>query len=89
MMDKRQVSAARLEEYDPWRQRAFTAIREQEAKGPGPQLVAETVLKIISSKTPRLHYLIGPQAKFVSGIKWFLPAGAYERAKMGNFGLGK
>ena len=89
MMDKRQVPAARLKEYDPWRQRAFTAIREQEEKGPGPQLVAETVLKIISSKTPRLHYLIGPQAKFVSGIKWFLPAGTYERAKMGNFGLGK
>jgi NAD(P)-dependent dehydrogenase (short-subunit alcohol dehydrogenase family) len=89
MMDKRQVSAARLKEYDAWRERAFTAIRDQEEKAPGPQLVAETVLKIISSKTPRLHYLIGPQAKFVSSIKWFLPAGAYERAKMGNFGLGK
>ena len=88
MMDKRQVSAARLKEYDAWRERAFTAIRDQEEKAPGPQLVAETVLKIISSKTPRLHYLIGPQAKFVSSIKWFLPAGAYERAKMGNFGLG-
>ena len=87
MMDKRQVSAARLKEYDAWRERAFTAIRDQEEKAPGPQLVAETVLKIISSKTPRLHYLIGPQAKFVSSIKWFLPAGAYERAKMGNFGL--
>jgi NAD(P)-dependent dehydrogenase (short-subunit alcohol dehydrogenase family) len=89
MMDKRQVSAARLKEYDPWRQRAFTAIRDQEEKGPGPQLVAETVFKIISSKAPRLHYLIGSQAKFVSSIKWFLPAGPYERAKMGNFGLGK
>jgi NAD(P)-dependent dehydrogenase (short-subunit alcohol dehydrogenase family) len=89
MMDKRQTSAARVNEYDPWRRRAFTAIRDQEEKGPGPQLVAETILKIISSKTPRLHYLIGPQAKLVSGIKWFLPTGAYERAKMGNFGLGK
>jgi NAD(P)-dependent dehydrogenase (short-subunit alcohol dehydrogenase family) len=89
MMDKRQTSAARVNEYDPWRQRAFTAIRDQEEKGPGPQLVAETILKIISSKTPRLHYLIGSQAKFVSSIKWFLPEGAYERAKMGNFGLGK
>jgi NAD(P)-dependent dehydrogenase (short-subunit alcohol dehydrogenase family) len=78
-----------VEMYDPWRRRAFTAIRDKEEKGPGPLLVAETILKIISSKTPRLHYLIGSQARFVSRLQWFLPEGAYERAKMGNFGLGK
>src|SRR5215470_16291759 len=49
MMNKRQVPAAQLKEYDPWRQRAFTAIREQEEKSPGPGLVAETLLRIISS----------------------------------------
>jgi NAD(P)-dependent dehydrogenase (short-subunit alcohol dehydrogenase family) len=87
MMDKRQTSAARVNEYDPWRRRAFAAIRDREEKGPGPQLVAETILKIISSKTPRLHYLIGFQARFVSWLQWFLSEGAYERAKMGNFGL--
>jgi NAD(P)-dependent dehydrogenase (short-subunit alcohol dehydrogenase family) len=27
MMNKRQLSTAQLEEYDPWRQRAFNAIR--------------------------------------------------------------
>jgi NAD(P)-dependent dehydrogenase (short-subunit alcohol dehydrogenase family) len=89
MMDKRQTPAAPLKAYDQWRQRAFDAIRDREEKGPGPHLVAETVLKIISSKTPRLRYLIGPQARLISGLKWFLPEGAYERAKMGNFGLGK
>jgi len=89
MMDKRQTSAARVNEYDPWRQRAFTAIRNQEEKGPGPQLVAEAILKIISSKTPRLHYLVGSQARFTSRLQWFLPEGAYERGKMSNFGLGK
>src|SRR5262249_4249068 len=66
MMDKRQTSAARLVEYDPWRQRAFNAIRAHEQEAPGPELVAETVLKIISSKTPRLRYLTGAQAKFAS-----------------------
>ena len=89
MMDKRQTSAERVNEYDPWRRRAFTAIRNQEEKGPGPQLVAEAILKIISSKKPRLHYLIGSQARFISRLQWFLPEGAYERGKMGNFGLGK
>ncbi len=89
MMDKRQASAAQLKEYDSWRQRAFNAIRNYEQKAPGPELVSETILKIISSKTPQLHYLIGPQAKFFSRMKWLLPAEAYERAKMGNFGLRK
>jgi len=89
MMDKRQTPAAPLKAYDLWRRRAFDAIRDYEEKGPGPHLVAETVLKIISSKTPRLRYLIGPQARFVSRLKWLLPEGAYERAKMGNFGLAK
>src|SRR5215510_10566673 len=39
MMDKRQTPAALVNEYNPWRQRAFTAIRDKEEKGPGPQLV--------------------------------------------------
>jgi len=89
MMDKRQASAVRLKEYDPWRQRAFDAIHNYEQKAPGPELVAETLLKIISSKTPQLHYLIGSQAKFFSSLKWLLTAGAYEQGKMGNFGLSK
>src|SRR5215468_10603846 len=62
MMNKRQVAAAPLNEYDPWRRRAFDAIRDREQKAPGPELVAQTVLGIIGSKTPRLRYLIGSQA---------------------------
>jgi NAD(P)-dependent dehydrogenase (short-subunit alcohol dehydrogenase family) len=87
MMDKRQASAAPLKAYDPWRQRAFKAIRDHEEKAPGPELVAETLLKIISSKTPRLRYLIGSQAKSSSLLQWFLPEGVYEQGKLGMFGL--
>jgi NAD(P)-dependent dehydrogenase (short-subunit alcohol dehydrogenase family) len=87
MMDKRQVSAARLKEYDPWRQRAFKTFRDQEEKAPGPQLVAETLFKIISSNTPRLRYLIGPQAKVTSGLRWFLPESVFEQGKRSTFAL--
>ena len=76
MMDKRQVAAEPMREYDPWRQRSFNAIRDYEEKGPGPELVAETVLKIIASKTPKLRYVIGRQAKVVSRLRQFLPEGA-------------
>jgi NAD(P)-dependent dehydrogenase (short-subunit alcohol dehydrogenase family) len=89
MMDKRQVAAGQIRDYDPWRQRAFKAIREYEEKGPGPELVAETVLEIISSKAPRLRYVIGQQAKFVTRLRRFLPAGVYERGTRTTFALDK
>lgn len=87
MMDKRQVSAARLEAYGPWRQRAFKAIRDHEQKAPGPEVVAETLLKIISTKTPRLRYLVGSQARITSGLRWGLPEALYEQGKRFTFGL--
>ena len=74
-------------EYDPWRQRAFDAIRAYEEKGPGPELVAETVLKIAASKTPRLRYLAGQQARVLTGLRRFLPASAYEQGARSTFRL--
>ncbi len=89
MTDHRQVSKAQLQEYGPWRQRAFNAFRDLEQKAPGPESVAKAILKIISSNRPRLHYLIGSQAKILSGLQRFLPEGAYERGKRSTFGLKK
>jgi hypothetical protein len=86
-MDKRLVAVERIGEYEPWRQRAFNAIRDFEEKGPGPDLVAETVLRIIASNTPRLRYVIGRQAKVLSRLRQFLPEGAYEKGTRSTFGL--
>jgi NAD(P)-dependent dehydrogenase (short-subunit alcohol dehydrogenase family) len=89
MMNKRQVSTAQLDDYHPWRQRALKAFRDQEAKAPGPELVAGTILRIIDSKTPRLRYLIGSQAKVTTRLQRFLPEGAYEWGKRSAFRLDK
>ena len=89
MRDKRQVAAERIREYDPWRQRAFNAIYDYEEEGPGPELVAETVLKMIASKTPRLRYVIGQQAKFVARLRQFLPERAFEQGVRSTFRLDK
>jgi NAD(P)-dependent dehydrogenase (short-subunit alcohol dehydrogenase family) len=88
MMSHRQVTANRIAEYDPWRQRSFDAIRGYEEKGPGPELVAETVLKVAASKSPRLRYLAGRQARVVTGLRRFLPAGAFEQGTRSTFRLG-
>jgi len=89
MMTHRQVAAQRIAEYDPWRQRAYDAIRAQEEKGPGPELVADAVLRIATSKKPRLRYLVGRQAKVVTGLRRFLPEAAFEMGVRRSFGLDK
>ena len=87
MMNNRQVATNRIAEYEPWRQRALAAIRGQEEKGPGPELVAETLLAIISSDAPRLRYPIGQQAKSVVRLRRFLPAGLFEQGVRRTFAL--
>jgi hypothetical protein len=85
MMNKRLVAAELIEEYEPWRKRALNAIRSYEDKAPGPDLVAETVLKIVETDKPRLRYLIGQQARSISRLRRFLPAGLYEQGVRRNF----
>jgi NAD(P)-dependent dehydrogenase (short-subunit alcohol dehydrogenase family) len=87
MMDKRQVAAERIADYEPWRQRAFKAIRDSEEKGLRPEVIAETVLKILASPAPRLRYVIGRQANVVSRLKRFFPERAFEMGARSTFKL--
>jgi short-subunit dehydrogenase len=89
MMNNRQIAANRINDYDPWRKRALDAIRADEEKAPGPELVAATLLEIISSSTPRLRYPIGQQAKSVARLRRFLPAGMFEQGVRRTFALDK
>lgn len=79
MMNNRQLGARRIGDYDPRRERALHAIRTAEEKAPGADLVADTLLEIVSSRAPRLRYLIGRQAKSVARLRRFLPAGMFEQ----------
>jgi short-subunit dehydrogenase len=87
MVQHRQLAKEQISEYDPWRQNALDAIHNYEQEGPGPELVAETVLKIIESKEPRLRYVIGRQAKQVYSLRRFMPEGAFETGSRNNFNL--
>jgi hypothetical protein len=87
MMNNRQIAANRITEYDRWRQRALDATRACQEKGPGPELVAETLLEIMSSNTPWLRYPIGQQAKSITRLRPFLPAGMFEQGVRRAFSL--
>jgi NAD(P)-dependent dehydrogenase (short-subunit alcohol dehydrogenase family) len=87
MMNHRQAAVNRMPEYDPWQKRALDAIHTYEDRGPGPEVVAEALLGIVSSTTPRLRYLVGRQAKSVASLKWILPAALYEQGVRRTFSL--
>jgi len=87
MMNHRRVAAGPIAEYDPWRRRAFDAISAFEEKGPGGELVAETVLRIAASPNPRLRYVVGQQAKLVTSLRWFLPESLLEGGVRRTFRL--
>ena len=89
MMNKRQVSAGQLKDYELRRQSAFEAILDQELKAPGPEVVSQTIFRIITTKKPRLHYLIGTQANIATRLQRYLPESAYEWGKRSTFGLTK
>lgn len=87
MMDNRQIAAEQTEEYDPWRQRAFKSVHDREDKGPGPELPAEAILRVINSKTPRLHNVIGREAKLISQLRHLLPERTFEKGARNTFRL--
>ena len=87
MKAHRQRTAARIAEYDAPRARVFESIVEQEERGPGPGLVAHTVLRIVDSRRPRLRYVVGRQARSVVLLQRFLPEGMFEQGLKRAFRL--
>jgi NAD(P)-dependent dehydrogenase (short-subunit alcohol dehydrogenase family) len=78
MMSHRKTAARPIADYDRWRERAFAAIRGYEEKGPGPEAVADVIVKIAMSRRPRLRYLVGGRARFVASLMRFSPEAAFE-----------
>jgi NAD(P)-dependent dehydrogenase (short-subunit alcohol dehydrogenase family) len=87
MMEHRQVARAQISEYDRWRGRAFAAISAKEQKAPGPELVAETIRRIVESRKPRLRYMTGRQANLLSRLHRWLPEPAFEKGVRRAFRL--
>jgi hypothetical protein len=67
----------------------MNSIREYEEKGPDAGLIANTILKIIESKTPRLRYIVGQQAKQTMWFRWLLPEAMFEQGTRSSFNLDK
>jgi NAD(P)-dependent dehydrogenase (short-subunit alcohol dehydrogenase family) len=57
-------SAGSIHDYSEMRQRALSVAKERLQNGLDPKLVAETVLRIIESRSPRLRHMVGKE-------KWY------------------
>jgi len=68
-----------IPDYDPWRRRALEGMRRLEDKGPEPALVAERVLDIVRSESPKLRYRVGRDATWVPRLRQVLPPAQFER----------
>jgi len=79
--------ATTINDYGLPRHKTFEAVQKLMAKAPPAALVAETVERIISAKSPRLRYLIGKDATLVATLRRLAPQAIFERIWRTNFNL--
>jgi len=77
LSNTRVAAAKPISDYDETRKRAHTALAESFRNGDNPEEVAETMVKIIDSPSPHLHYTVGKEKPYVFA-KRILPASVLE-----------
>jgi len=83
--EARVFPAEPVEAYLATRERAVEVMRESEQSGPGPEVFAKLVEKILTEPHPRLRYRVGGDAQWVPLAKTLLPSAAYEFAIRRNY----
>lgn len=69
-------------------ERALDVVQADETHGPGPQRIAYLLEHIITSRSPRLRYTIGPATERVAiTLKKIMPSRLFEWAIMKYYGL--
>jgi hypothetical protein len=70
------------------RVKCVRALRDEEIeKGPGPEVVAELVLKILKMKNPKPEYAAGHNAALMSHLIRYLPRRMVEKNVRKRFGM--
>jgi len=68
-----------VSDYDPWQQRASKAYRQYVEKALEPAQVAECVLHVIESRSPKLRYTVGKDASRIFRLRRLLPESLFEQ----------
>src|SRR5439155_26401515 len=83
----RQYGADPINDCDPWVRRGLSSIERLEIQGPGPEAVAECVLRIVETRSPALRYRVGRDARRYIRLRRILPASTFERGVRRAFKL--
>lgn len=73
--------------YAAERHRVSEVFRESVAKGADPVKVASVVLAVLTSRSPRLRYPAGVQARLISVLRKLAPSGLFDRGLRRQLGL--
>jgi short-subunit dehydrogenase len=73
----RKVAKYTIRAYDELRQRAAVALDDDFETGADPKIVAETLLRIITSKNPKLEYAVGREKRYKT-LKHLMPQSIIE-----------
>ena len=68
-----QLARQLLAPYADQRNRVVDAVRQSIANGSDPGTVTSVVLEALRSRSPRLRYLAGREARFISALRKFAP----------------
>jgi NAD(P)-dependent dehydrogenase (short-subunit alcohol dehydrogenase family) len=80
-------STETISEYAGMRERALKAFERAVQTGEDPGLVASLILSVVESRSPRLRYRVGKDAKRLPRIKALVPESAFEAGVRRNFHL--
>ena len=83
-----QVAQRLLDVYESERNGVLRAVRESIERGAVPGMAAAVVLEALTSRSPRLRYPAGREAKFLSLLRKFAHSGLFDRGLRKQFGLG-
>jgi NAD(P)-dependent dehydrogenase (short-subunit alcohol dehydrogenase family) len=65
-------------DYEPWRGRAFKAMKAFEAQAPGPEAVARSISRIVASDLRRLRNPVTLQATLLTALRRIVPDAIFE-----------
>jgi NAD(P)-dependent dehydrogenase (short-subunit alcohol dehydrogenase family) len=79
LVSARHKPSLAIGDYDEMRTKAVKVFDEETEKGGDPKRLAETVLRIIESKSPQFEYLVGKSGRYRT-LKHVLPQSVMENA---------
>jgi short-subunit dehydrogenase len=84
----RKVAKSTIHDYDDLRQRVIATLDDDFENGADPKIVGETVLRIITSRNPKLEYAVGREKRYKT-LKRIVPHSLIENGVRRHWKLDK